>query len=272
MASLSSLNKRVRSQLGDRAQPFRDTFYGTGDMAIFELSANNVRSTGFRAHVLASGSDTDLDPETDYDLDLDNGIITLPEPLADGSVLMVEGSSFGILSDEEVDYFVRTALLQHTNGRTVKTRYRDDHGFIQYDEVDMTMDNLPEIEEPLVAMLATIEALWDLTTDASTDIDVTSPDGTHIPRGQRYAQMREQIDLLTEKYQTLCKQLNVGLGRIEMSTLRRISRTTNRYVPVFKGREYDEHQLPVRLLPPIDGRDQDDSGVPSPAWAGWGGY
>jgi len=142
-------------------------------------------------------------------------------------------------------------------------------GFISYVDIPLTMVDLPPVEEQLLVLLVEIECLWALTTDASTDIDITTADGTHIARSQRYLQMRNQIDVLTDKYDTLCAALNVGIHRIEMSTLRRVSRTTGRLVPVYKEREFDDYTLPQRLLPPIDERNADESGIPSPAWAGF---
>lgn len=139
-------------------------------------------------------------------------------------------------------------------------------GMIAYTEDPITMKTLPEVEESLVAYLATIEALWALSTDAATDVDIQSAEGTYIQRSQRYRQLLQQIDMLTEKYTMLCKQLNVGLFRIEVSTLRRVARSTNRLVPLFKPREYDDSSMPVRMLPPIDERHVDDSGIPSPAY------
>lgn len=139
-------------------------------------------------------------------------------------------------------------------------------GVIRYAVDAVGLNNLPDIEEPLVALLATIEALWALSTDASTDVDIQTAEGTVVPRGQRYRQILQQIDMLTEKYRSVCAQLNVGLYRIEVSNLRRVSRTTNRLIPVYVEREYDDADLPVRQIVPIDGEFLDDSGIPSPAY------
>jgi len=48
--------------------------------------------------------------------------------------------------------------------------------------------------------------------------------------------------------------MNIGLNAIEMSKIRRVSKTTNRLVPIFEDREYDDYELPRRQLPPIDNR------------------
>jgi hypothetical protein len=46
--------------------------------------------------------------------------------------------------------------------------------------------------------------------------------------------------------------LNVGLKRIEMHTLRRITRLSNRYAPLYRGREIDNPRPPIRIRPLID--------------------
>jgi hypothetical protein len=60
--------------------------------------------------------------------------------------------------------------------------------------------------------------------------------------------------------------LNVGLHRIEVSTLRRESRTTGRLVPLYVPREFDDYSWPERILPPIDSRHSEgdrDTSVPT---------
>ena len=42
--------------------------------------------------------------------------------------------------------------------------------------------------------------------------------------------------------------LNIGLHRIETFTLRRISRLTNRYVPIYRPQEVDDGSIPQRVL------------------------
>ena len=83
----------------------------------------------------------------------------------------------------------------------------------------MDLSNIPDVEGVLVALRATIDALWALATDAATDIDISSADGTTVPRSQRYRQLREQIDGLTARYNHIAAMLNVGLDRIEMSKI-----------------------------------------------------
>jgi hypothetical protein len=263
---------RVRTELGDTGAPFSDSFLGTGLVSQFDLTDFNVWNitvTWIKNQVPIL-----LVANTDYVLITQEGRIFLignPAPLPQGDNLIVSGFAGGMFSDDELETFINDAVLQHTNGRTVKIRLRDSNGFIRFVNNPMDLTTLPDIEGVLVALRASIDALWALATDASTDIDISSADGTTVPRSQRYRQLREQIDGMTDRYNQLCNMLNVGLNRIEMSKIRRVSRTTNRLVPIFADREYDDYELPTRQLPPIDTRDTDDSNIASPIFGGqWG--
>jgi hypothetical protein len=266
VATEAALISRIRLELGDNPMPFRGQFRGTGIQKTFDLPAANVSATGLSAFTVNPATMTVVSlASSDYTLDLPNGLITLGTVLAIDYLLVVEGNSFSLFTDVEIGEFLHEALLQHTNNASDSIRYRDEHGFIKYAHYAITLTNLPEVEEVLVALLAATEALWALSTDASTDIDVHTAEGTFVPRSQRYSQIVSQINLLTEKYKTLCAQLNVGLYRIEMSTLRRVSKTTGRLVPVYVEREFDDATMPIRVLPEIDARESDPDGPPSPA-------
>jgi hypothetical protein len=265
VATETALIRRVRLELGDNPLPFRGQFRGTGSQLTWDLPANNVSADGLRVYTIAANMTiTDID-EADYDIDLVNGTVTLHTAPTRDLQLVVEGVSYSLFSDAEIGDFLHDALLQHTNNASETVRYRDEHGFIKYLRSPITLENLPEIEEVLVALLATIEALWALSTDASTDIDVHTSEGTFVPRSQRYGQIVGQIGILTQKYQSLCSQLNVGLYRIEVMNLRRVSKTTGRLVPLYVAREYDDASMPVRITPEIDTREADFDGPPSPA-------
>lgn len=267
MATEADIVKRVRLELGDQPEPFRQTYRGTGSQDEFDLPVVRISTGSLRLFTVnTDGSTTDLVLDTDYTVDPETGVVRLTAgPLARDVLLVAEGTAFGMFTDEELQHFVHDAVLQHTDQRYDTVRYRDEHGFIKYDRAAVTLENLPEVEHLPVAILATIEALWALSTDAATDVDVTTSEGTHVPRSQRFAQLRAQIDVLTDKYHGLCALLNIGLFRIEVGNLRRVSRTTNRLVPIYVEREYDDHSMPTRITPEIDARDADWDGPPSPA-------
>lgn len=269
MGALEEIVRKTRRDLGDFGQPFMDTFLGDGTTGEYDLTETNIsdytitKTSGATSAALVEG--------VDFTMDKVNGTLFLSSaltPLPVGTTLILSGKTYGMFSDAELTEYVKDAFVQHAAGRSVTKRFRSQDGFIRYAEHEMTIDDLPETEIFLVALLTTIEALWVLTTDASTDVDIETADGTHVSRSSRYAQMRNQIDVLTGKYQDLCAQLNVGLHRIEVMHLRRESRTTGRLVPIFAAREYDDNTLPERILPPIDKRNVDDSGVASSAMSG----
>lgn len=271
MATLASLVEKVRREIADPLEPFEHQIVSDGVTTLHDLPVNLVSTTGLTVRYYDPDSQTftTLTLDDDYVLDAEQGYLTIDPALAEGLTIFVAGRAASLFSDDELEHYVNDAFMQHTNGREVTVRYRDARGFVRYDEQPMSIETLPDIEEYLVTLLATIEVLWALSTDAATDVDVQTAEGTYVQRSQRYRQILQQIDLLTEKYKTHCQQLNVGLFRLEVSTLRRISRTNNRLVPVFKPREYDDHTYPQRLLPPVDHRNDDESGVPSQAIGGW---
>lgn len=248
------LRKRIRLELGDPTQPFQSTVVGDGATARYDLPARHLATTGLTVRrIPAADQETSvtLVAGTDYIVNTFEGIITLTAALADGDVLVVSGDHYRFFDDDTLDIFVETALAQVGHNRTITTVSVNQYGYRQYLETPLTANLLPEVEIMPVAILAKIEALWVLATNASYDIDI-SEDGASIPRSERYRQIMGQIQAETARWNELAEQLNIGLGRIEMQTLRRVSRLNNRLVPVYVEKEYDDMSLPIRVLPGID--------------------
>jgi hypothetical protein len=196
------------------------------------------------------------------------GQIQLGAFLPNNATLIMAGNSWSLFTDAELTTYLTESVNQHCYGRTIKTRLLDFRGFIDYQEVPIGLSNLPPIEMPLVVMLATINVFWTLANDVASDVNVHTAEGTSIDRSAQYQQIMSQIGAMTQRYQDLCGQLNVGVYRAETMTLRRSSRTTGRLVPLFTEQEYDDHTLPTRQLPPVDKRYEDGSGIPSRFYAG----
>lgn len=291
---------QVRSMVGDFAEPFRDVFTGGGELSSYDLSQVNLASVSASILTMSTGA---TQPIQSYSLDYQQGTIILAAPwapLPTGYQLIVTGTGSGMFTDGDLLEFMTDAFAQHTYGRTIEVRYRDGNpsvgpqgsgygsgafggdyygtsdpnggtGFIRYRNDPLTWYNLPLIEQYPLTLLTAMMVIWTLLMDASTDIDVNTAEGTFVPRTQRFRQLQVMYGMLEARYKDICAQLNIGLYRAEVFKLRRISRLTNRLVPVFKDREYDDPTLPVRLLPAIDDTDADGSGLPSPAWPGfWG--
>lgn len=265
MATAADVRARVRLGLGDRAKHFETSVRGNGDRREFDLAATNIDQATLQVY-RDNGDDTvtTYAVTVDWTLDAANGIITFVDPVPEDDVITVEGTAFGLFSDGEIDAYVLSALAEHSDGQFLSRRYRDGHGFIVYDREPIDLSTLPASQVGLVSSLAAIEGLWDLATDASKDINVQTSEGTSLNRGQRFQQIRSQIDALTEWYKTKSLALGVGLFAPEVMHLRRVSRQTGRLVPVFVDREYDEVGPPTRQLPVISRRDQDPDGPPAP--------
>jgi hypothetical protein len=164
-----------------------------------------------------------------------SGTVTFTQTPKNGASIVVSGTHYRYFTTADLTTFLNTAVTQHTDNRT------DSYGS------NVNISSLKPVEEYPVALLATVEALCALATDASFDINITAPDGVVIPRAQRFAQLSSIIQARKEQYRELCSALNIGLWRIEMGVLRRVSRTTNKLVPVYMPQEIDETTKPERV-------------------------
>ncbi|TKK84701.1 hypothetical protein FDA94_29240 [Herbidospora galbida] len=272
MATSADIIARVRTELGDLAEDFVVPIFGS--RPVLELGVRNVSTVGLTVVKQIPGQPSVVIDPSRYTLLARTGIITLLDPLPDNATVITTGSHYPLFSDGELAQFVADAERQHCHERELKVRGRNENGFITYTRTPMTLANLPDIEIVPLTILATINALYSAATDAATDMDIITAEGTHLRRGQRYEQMMMHVVQLQARYKEICTQYNIGAYRMETSQLRRISKTTGRYVPLFIGREYDEggpNSLPTRLLPPVDSPHEDTSGVPSPWIYPYGG-
>jgi hypothetical protein len=247
-----------------------DNFYNFGDQVIYAGYYFTCLASNSQSPPAANNTPTVYwRPDIVYTLDSVSGKITTNTPIPNNSTFMVSGQAWGMFTDLELNNIIYDAARKHCQGQTITQRYRTaDHGFIDYRDTPKDLGNLPKQEEDLVVKLADIECLWVLATDSVTDVNLQTAEGTVVDRSSRYQQIMEHITALTAWYNDMCAQWNVGMQRIESLTVRRVSRTTGRLVPVFRDREYDDHRYPQRELPQIDRRDEDTSGVPSPIWNG----
>ena len=235
MSTLLALTDRVRLELGDLPAQFTTTLQGDASTKDFYLKVKPVEAAYLNVKRIVGTTTTTLAQGTDFTVEEDLGMIHFTTAPASNATVVVSGTHYRYFSNGDLTTFVNTAVTQHTYNRT------DSYGR------QMTMALLPVVEEYPLALLASIEALWALATDAAFDINITAPDGVGIPRGQRFMQLTDIIARRKEQYTELCKQLNIGLWRIEMGTLRRVSRTTNKLVPVYVPQEIDDSRKPERV-------------------------
>lgn len=234
MATLEALRAKTRHELVDMPRSFQANISGDNNTVRFELPDKPVDADTLTVARRADGASAEPVLADEYMLDAVHGILWLSAPVSAGTTLLVQGTAYRFFSDEQIDNFVESALDKHLN------------------RSQTMLETLPPVEEHLVAILAKIEALWVLATDASYDISVFTPEGVSIPREQRYRQIMAMIDNEQQRYRLMAQQLNVGLSRVEISTLRRISTKTGRYVPLYVPQEFDDRRRPQRMYPGID--------------------
>jgi len=252
VAALNDLINRVRLELGDMPAQFTTVLLADGGKdyyvkvkplepaylvtTITSGAVSTATATTTAVAIGVSGTTATYAQGTDFTVEEDLGIIHFLNKIpAAGASITVSGTHYRYFSNKDIITFINTAIAQHTYNRT------DSYGR------QMNLALIPTVEEYPLALLAVTEALWALATDAAFDINITAPDGVVIPRSQRFSQLTSMIANRKAQYEELCKVLNIGLWRTEMGTLRRVSRTTNKLVPVYVPQEIDDARKPERV-------------------------
>jgi hypothetical protein len=233
VANLTSLSERLRSELGDTGKSFVHQFIADGTTNRFLLPYSPVDAI----NMIITLDGTDI--STTVDVEETTGYMTFDEVPETGAVVVAAGTYFKYFTVTEIEQFVCTAFDQHT------ANHADTYGRA------ILLDTLPGLEEYPVVTYASTLALYTLATDASFDIDITAPDGVQIPRSERYRQLMQMIEVRKQQYRELCSQLGIGLYKIDVFSLRRISKTTNRYVPIYLPLEVNDRSMPQRVILPI---------------------
>jgi hypothetical protein len=243
VSDITSLISKVRLELGDLGKSFVTQFESDGTTNRFKLHYSPVDADS--VIVYADGTDVSeysfiedstgvmvvtLTHEDFPDLvDVDTDVPKL------GVKFSVSGQYFRYFTKAELTTLVNTAVSQHSANHTDAMGRK------------IIVSTLPAVEEYAVAVYATTLALYTLATDSAFDIDIYAPDGVNIPRSERYRQLMQMIGMREAQYRDLCVQLGIGMYKIDVFSLRRISKTTNRYVPLYKPQEVDDRSFPQRV-------------------------
>jgi len=233
VATNQAMINKVRLELGDQSSTFDISVVGNGSATRFETGTYPL--DGASLTITVNGT-----PETNATVEERTGVVTFDTPPANGATVRFQGTKYRYFGAVDLQTFIDAAVAEHTYNRT------DAFGR------GMVLGNLPVVEEYPLAILATIKALWALATDAAFDIDIYAPDGVNIPRSERYRQLLQQIDALTGQYKEYCTALNIGIYRIEVFNLRRVSKMTGRLVPVYIEREIEDNSPPQRVWLPTN--------------------
>lgn len=233
MATNQQMIDKVRLELGDQPSTFDVSVVANGSATRFETGTYPL--DGASLTITVNGT-----PETNATVEERTGVVTFDTPPASGATVRFKGTKYRYFGAVDLQTFIDAAVAEHTYNRT------DAFGR------GMTLDNLPIVEDYPLALLGTIKALWALATDAAFDIDIYAPDGVNIPRSERYRQLLQQIDALTGQYKEYCTALNIGIYRIEVFNLRRVSKMTGRLVPIYIEREIEDNSAPQRVWLPTN--------------------
>lgn len=228
MATVNSLVGKVRVELGDLGKSFVTQFIADGTTNRFRLHYAPLDGTGvvvFKNNVNISDA---------CSVEESTGILVTDVLPADGDEFTVSGNYYRYFTNSEMVSLITDAVNMHQ------------HGHVDSSGRKGTIENLPVIDEYPVAVYAVTLALYTLATDAAFDIDVQAPDGVTIPRAERYRQLMEMIQTRQQQYRELCVHLGVGMYKIDVFSLRRISKATGRYVPVYTPQEVDDKSYPQR--------------------------
>jgi len=215
--------------LQDLGEPFAANLTIVDDTTtVFDLPVESISDIAYPPTVVLNNVVISNQATPSYTVDYKYGVIAFNAPPGPGT-LAVSGWCYDYWLDSEIAQAVTDAFNLHVA----------DQEPTQYIDPVPGQCGIDTNEQYLVSIMASVEALWFRATDASQTIDIITPEGVHIPRSQRYAQMVQQINALQEEYKTLAGTLGVGIWRIQVLNLRRVSLTTNRLVPIFREQEYD---------------------------------
>jgi hypothetical protein len=233
VATLSSLGSRLRTEIGDIGKSFVHQFTADGTTNRFLIPYSPL--DGLNLSVLKEG----VNVSEDVEVEEATGYIVFDDTPDEDDAIVVAGNYYRYFTDIETEQFVSTAFTEHSAFHT------DAYGR------NVSLTNLPTLEEYPVVVYAATLALYALANDAAFDINVFAPDGVTIPRSERYQQLMQMIQARQNQYKELCSQLSIGMYKIDVFSLRRISKTTNRYVPIFRPMEVDDRETPTRVYVPI---------------------
>lgn len=233
MATVNTLAERLRYEIGDIGRSFVHQFIADGVTNRFHIPYDPLDGAGL---VITLDGD---DVSSTVEVEEATGYLVFDDVPEAGAVAVVAGNYYRYFTNTEMCQFINTSFEQHSAYHT------DAYGRT------VSIATMPSLDEYPVVVYASTLALYTLATDASFDIDITAPDGVMIPRSERYRQLMQMIDVRKNQYKELCSQLGIGLYKIDVFSLRRISKTTNHYVPIFQPQEIDDRSTMVRVYLPV---------------------
>lgn len=233
MATLLDVEEIARRYLRDFPKFFQTTFTVVG--RTYELGQINIDSTTLWVATYDGSTTTEL-ASTDYSLDERNGILRLAAlPSGTGPfTIMVEGYYYEWVTPEDLSFYAQRAVEKHIRN------------------IGVSIEEMSDLLVNAIGIATITECLWALMTEYSRDIDVITSESVHIPASQRFRMVQALLMQWEAEYKRHATALNIGIDRVEVFSLRRTARTTNRLVPLYKPKEFGDYSPIERLWPDID--------------------
>lgn len=233
MATLADIENIARTYLRDFPKFFQASFDVIG--RTYELGQINVDTDSLWVAVYTtSGGSASALSATEYSLDERNGVLRLGSTYPTGTKLLVEGYYYEWVTPSDLNFYSQRALEKHLH------------------TINLTINQLADVVINAIGIAAICECLWALMTEYSRDIDVITSESVHIPASQRFRMVQALLMQWEKEYERHATNLNIGFDRLEVFNLRRVSRTTNRLIPLYKQKEFGDYSPLERLWPEID--------------------
>lgn len=230
MATLTPLEHTIqlaRNYLRDFPKFFQVSFDAIG--RTYELGQTNVDSSTLWIASTTGASATEL-TTADYHLDNRNGILRLANTPTANTKIMIEGYYYEWILPEDLQFYAERSINFHIP--TINT--------------PLEQANAAVLD--VVGLGALVEALQALMTEYARDIDVMTSESVHIPASARFRMLQSLCQQWEMEYRKHANNLNIGPESIQQFSLRRVSRTTNRYVPLFKAKELGDYGPVERIF------------------------
>lgn len=220
MTPLEHTMQLARNYLRDFPKFFQVSFDAIG--RTYELGQTNVDSSTLWIASTTGASATEL-TTSQYSIDNRNGILRLATTPTAGTKIMVEGYYYEWILPEDLQFYSERSINFHTP------------------TINVPLEQASAAVLDVVGLGALVEALQALMTEYARDIDVMTSESVHIPASARFRMLQNLCQAWEVEYRKHANNLNIGPERIEQFSLRRVSRTTNRYVPLFKAKELGDY-------------------------------
>lgn len=217
----------ARNYLRDFPKFFQTTFEAIG--RTYELGQTNIDPDNVWIATTVGASATEL-TATDYHLDNRNGILRLTSTPASGTKILIEGYYYEWVLPADLQFYAERSINFHMP------------------TIRIPLEQASAAVLDVVGLGALVEALQALMTEYARDIDVSTSESVHIPSSQRFRMLQNLCQQWETEYRKHANNLNIGPERIDQFSLRRVSRTTNRYVPLYVSKEIGDYGPMERLF------------------------